>query len=120
MLAGVAVVAAGEVAHQVALELPAQDVPNDMLPAARVIFVVADGVLAGGAKRPDVAVLAVLPLPRLVAVQHGTGAGLLFERIDLGLERAPHLMQQFDDFARADCLLMQRAQVGLDPPYGRL
>jgi hypothetical protein len=44
-----------------------------------------------------------------------TGAGLLFERIDLALEHAPHLMQQCNDFDRTDAQRVQHAQVGLNP-----
>ncbi len=93
LLAGIAVVAAVEVVDQVARDLPTQDAPDDVLAAAGIIFVVAHGVLTGGAERPEVTVLAVLSPPGFVAVQDGTGTGLLFERIDLALERAPHLMQ---------------------------
>ncbi len=121
MLARIAVVAAVAIAHQVARELPTQDAPNHMLSAARVIFIGAYGVLAGGANGPDVAILAVLAPPRLVAVQDGTGARLLFERIEVTLERAAHLMQQFDDFARAACAgrLESAAPARTAPARGR-
>ncbi len=47
-------------------------------------------------------------------MQYRASACLFLESINRGLEHSPRLMQQFDDFARAELQLMQSVQVALE------
>src|SRR5919206_1734785 len=100
--AGIVVVADIEVAHQVAVELATQQPLEHRLPTPSVVFIVADGLLAGRTEAPDVTVLTVLAPAGLIAVQQRTGPRLLLEPINHRLQRAAHLMQQFNHLAATE------------------
>lgn len=81
--AGIAVVAALEIAHPMPSDVTTQDAAHDVVPAVRILFVGAHGVRPQGAKRPDVPVLAVFAPPRFIAIPDRAGAGLRVDRVHL-------------------------------------
>src|SRR5215217_4797163 len=117
MLAGILIVAAVEIAHQMAREFATQDAFHHRLPTAVIIFIVAYRLLTGRTEGPNVAILAILTPAGLVGMQDRAGARLLLERVDLALQRPPYRMQQFNHFAGADGQLMNQPQIGLDAAH---
>jgi hypothetical protein len=101
------------------VEAATQQALDHRLPTTVVVFVVAHGLLARRAETPDVAVLAILAPGGFVAVQDRASTRLLLEASDQSLQRAPHLVQQGDDFACTKAQLMDRVQIDLDAADGQ-